>query len=372
MKVAVVLGTRPEAIKLGPLILRLRQAAGVETLVVNSGQHREMAIQALAAFDIAPDITLATMAHGQSLGRLTGRLFTELDELFEILEPDWVIVQGDTTTAMTAATTAFYRKIKVGHVEAGLRTFDRWAPFPEEVNRSYVGQVADLHFAPTAGARANLLKAGVDDAAITVTGNTVVDAVELLRPRLTDRPLSASLDAGTLALLEGRRLILVTSHRRESFGEGLQNICEALLDLAARFPDVLIVYPVHLNPNVQAPVRERLGSADRIVLLEPLDYLDLMALVERSTLVLTDSGGLQEEVPSFGKPILVLREVTERPEVVEVGAARLVGTDRETIVSQATQLLTDPVLYASMASVGNPFGDGRASERIVARLQDDG
>jgi UDP-N-acetylglucosamine 2-epimerase (non-hydrolysing) len=370
MKVWTIVGTRPEAIKLAPVVLQLR-ADGLDCQVVNSGQHRDMCHQSLAAFGIEADVTLQTMQEGQSLGRLTGRLFTELDGLFEAGAPDWVLVQGDTTTAMAAATSAFYRKVKVGHVEAGLRTYDKWSPFPEEINRSFIGQLADVHFAPTTGARDNLLRLGVPASTIDVTGNTVVDAVRLLRPKVAERELTGFLPPAAIERLQTHRLVLVTSHRREAFGEGLRNICQALIDLTERFDDIVVIYPVHLNPNVQGPVREILGKTDRIVLLEPLGYLDLMALIERSAILLTDSGGLQEEAPSFAKPILVLRDVTERPEVVEVGAARLVGAHRETIVANATEILTNPVAYNAMAKAGNPFGDGHASARISSRLQAD-
>ena len=277
-------------------------------------------------------------------------------------------MQGDTTSAMVAAMAAFYRRISIGHVEAGLRTFDPTSPFPEEINRTVIGHVATHHFAPTEGARANLMRAEVDAGRITVTGNTVVDAVKLLAPQLGAREIDGLLPPSASAAAAAGRLILVTCHRRESFGEGIENICRALLELIRRSNDIEIVFPVHPNPNVRAPVGRLLGGAPRIHLLEPLAYLDLMTLVQRSALILTDSGGLQEEAPSFGKPVLILRDVTERPEVVAVGAARLVGTNVEAIVDQAMTLLSDQAAYADMAGAGNPFGDGRASERIVARI----
>src|SRR5262249_2094560 len=371
MKVAVVLGTRPEAIKLAPVIEDLRrERERVTCVVVNTGQHRDMAIQALAAFGLRADVDLGTMRAGQSLGSLTSRLFHELDGLFARDHPDWVLVQGDTTSAMVAATTAFYHRIAVGHVEAGLRTYDRLAPFPEEINRTFIGHVADLHFAPTEGARDNLLRSGVDRCSILVTGNTVVDAVHRIRSRISSNARKSLLDPALLSAVQGKRLILVTCHRRESFGPGLQNICRALRDIVQRFQDAIIVYPVHLNPKVQEAVYRTLGDAERIHLLKPVGYLELMSLIERAYIVLTDSGGLQEEVPSFGKPILILRDVTERPEVVKAGCARLVGTSTSSIVNNASELMNVPQIYLRMASAGNPFGDGHASERIVARLLD--
>ena len=368
MKIAVIFGTRPEAIKLAPVILRLHATSGVSVCVINTGQHREMCRQALASFAIEADADLDVMLPNQSLGQLTGRLFTRTDELLHRETPDWVLVQGDTTSAMVGATAAFYRQIKVGHVEAGLRTFQFMSPFPEEINRTFIGHLAALHFAPTEGARANLLRAGLDERTILVTGNTIVDAIELLKPRLAGSPLGDQIGAAVRADLENNRLILVTSHRRESFGPGIEGICLAIRQIVRQFDDVVVVYPVHLNPNVQAPVRCILGSEPRVHLLEPLDYLDLLGLIQRATLILSDSGGLQEEAPSFGKPILILREVTERPEVVSVGAGRLVGTDADAIVNNARELLHDRAVYARMARAGNPFGDGKAAARIVKHI----
>lgn len=366
MKIIVIAGTRPEAIKLAPVVLALRQRRDIISMLVSSGQHREMCIQALAAFSLSPDHHLDTMVPGQSLGQLSSRLFAQLDALFEREQPDWVVVQGDTTSAMVASLCAFYRRIAVAHVEAGLRTYDKWAPFPEEINRSFIGHVADVHFAPTEASKQNLLRAGVADKDVLVTGNTVVDAVRLLRPGVARRDVASTLHLDPAVLQ--RRLILVTSHRREALGDGLRNICMSLLDLVRRFEDVEVVFPVHLNPLVRGQVHEVLKDQARIHLRESLEYLDILALVEHSTLVLTDSGGLQEEVPSFGKPILILRDVTERPEVVEVGAARLVGTSRAKIRETAIELLTDNAVYKAMSHAGNPFGDGHAAERIAKRL----
>ena len=372
LRVCVVVGTRPEAIKLAPVILRLRATTGANCTIVNTGQHREMCVQALDAFDIRPDRDLDTMEPDQSLGRLTAKLFGKLDALLEQEQFDWVVVQGDTTSAMVAAMAGFYRHIGVGHVEAGLRTYDRCAPFPEEINRTIIGHVCDRHFPPTQKAADNLIRAGVSPDNIVLTGNTVIDAVNILKPRVTAREPSEAVSATVAAQIAHGRLVLVTSHRRESFGAGLENICWALRDLAERYRDLVIVYPVHLNPNVRQTATRILGGLPRIHLLEPLPYLDLMTLVAHCTLILTDSGGIQEEAPSFGKPVLILRGVTERSEVVEVGAARIVGTDRAAIVRDACELLDDRECYARMANAGNPFGDGHAAERIVESLMCDG
>lgn len=369
MRACVVVGTRPEAIKLAPVILRLLVTPGVTCTVVNTGQHREMCVQALEAFGIEPDIDLDVMVPGQSLGRLTGKLFAQFDALLEQHDFDWVVVQGDTTSAMVGAMAAFYRHIRVAHVEAGLRTYDRWSPFPEEINRTIIGHIGHQHFPPTQRAAENLVRAGVHRDNIHVTGNTVIDAVTILKPGLATRLLDGVLPTAAVSQMANGRLVVVTSHRRESFGTGIENICRALMDLVERYGNLVVVYPVHLNPNVRKPVMRLLGGQARIHLLDPLPYLDLMALVARCTLILTDSGGLQEEAPSFGKPVLILREVTERPEVLEVGAARLVGTEHGTIVRNASELLDDENAYARMSGAGNPFGDGHASERIVEVLK---
>jgi UDP-N-acetylglucosamine 2-epimerase (non-hydrolysing) len=369
MKITVVLGTRPEAIKLGPVIEDLRRAREhITCVVVSTGQHREMATQALAAFGLRADVDLGTMRANQSLGSLTSRLFHELDNFFAKDQPDWVLVQGDTTSAMVAATTAFYHRIAIGHVEAGLRTHDRLVPFPEEINRTFIGHVADVHFAPTESARDNLLRSGVDDRNILVTGNTVVDAVHRIRSRISRHAGDSLLDPALLSAVRGKRMILVTSHRRESLGAAIENICRALGEIVRRFEDAIIVFPVHLNPKVQTVVHRTLGNAERIHLLKPVGYLELLSLIERAHIVLSDSGGLQEEAPSFGKPILILRDATERPEVVQAGCGRLVGTSTSSIIANASELMSVPHIYFQMANAGNPFGDGHASERIVARL----
>ncbi len=363
MRVLSVFGTRPEAVKMAPVVQQLARTPGVESLVCVTAQHREMLDQVLQLFHIQPDFDLNLMRPGQTLAQLSAAVFTHLDPVLAQVRPDWVLVQGDTTTVITTALAAYYRRIRVGHVEAGLRTFDKWQPFPEEVNRRVAGVVADLHFAPTPRARDNLLREGVPPELIHVTGNPVIDALHWAAAQ----PVPPQV-AEILARLEGRKLLLVTAHRRENFGQPLENICRALLQLAGR-GDVEIVYPVHLNPNVQEPVYRLLGDTPHITLLPPLDYLPLVHLMKAAYLVLTDSGGIQEEAPAFGKPVLVLREVTERPEGVEAGTLRLVGTETASIAAAAARLLEDESAYAEMAQAVNPFGDGHAAERIVAALQ---
>ncbi|MGZ5089215.1 MAG: non-hydrolyzing UDP-N-acetylglucosamine 2-epimerase, partial [Usitatibacter sp.] len=337
-RVMVLFGTRPEVIKLAPVIRELqRHPERFAPLVVSTGQHREMVDQALDAFELKTDIRLDAMSAASSLGQLTARLFADVDKLLDSQPCDSVVVQGDTTSAMVGAMSAFYHRIRVAHVEAGLRTFDKWAPFPEEINRSIIGQVADLHFAPTARSAENLKRAGVADAAIHVTGNTAVDAILWASARVDESP-PAGIDPSLVEFVSGKRLVLVTSHRRESFGKGLENICSALLAVVQRYPDAAIVYPVHLNPNVRGPVNRMLGGHPRIKLIEPTGYLALVWLMKRSFCIFTDSGGIQEEAPSLGKPVLIMRENTERPEVVEAGCARLVGTAIETILDGARSL----------------------------------
>lgn len=368
MKVAIVFGTRPEAIKLAPVILEMRRSGQLFPLVVNTGQHRDLSKQALACFDIIADINLDVMAHSQSLGQLTGRLFGRVSDLLDRERPAWVLVQGDTTSAMVAATCAYYSRVPIGHVEAGLRTFEIGTPFPEEMNRTFIGQVANMHFAPTESARINLERASVQQDRILVTGNTAVDAVHLLRPSIASRSLTPVLGKAAARQMDGKRIILVTCHRRESFGSGVEGVCTAVRRLIEEFADLAVVIPVHPNPNVYETVHKMLGGVPRVHLAEPMTYIDLMTVIERATFILSDSGGLQEEAPSFGKPILILRNVTERPEVVDVGAGILVGTDPEVIVPAARALLTDPAVYARMASARNPFGDGWAARRIVEAL----
>lgn len=354
----VIAGTRPEAIKLAPVVLEARRRPGVETLLCSTAQHRTLFGQALDAFGLKPDLDLDVMVPGQSLAQLTARLFERLPAALAETKPDAVIVQGDTTTVFAGALAAFYERIPVAHVEAGLRTDDPYAPFPEEINRRLVGQIARWHFAPTDRARRNLLRDGVAEERVFTTGNTVVDALQTITRRATP-PTSP------LAPQEGRRLVMVTGHRRENFGDGLRQVCAALKEIAVAHPDTDLVYLVHPNPRVEGPVREMLGDVKNIRLAAPTGYEETVALMMRSTLIITDSGGIQEEAPALGVPLLVTRDVTERPECVESGCAKLVGVDREMITAAANALLDDPAAHAAMAQASNPFGDGRASQRIV-------
>jgi len=363
MKVLSIFGTRPEAIKMAPVVRALSAAEGIDSHVCVTAQHREMLDQVLGLFEIKPDVDLDLMRPNQSLAGLTASVFTHLDPVLEEMKPDWVLVQGDTTTVMAAALNAYYRGIRVGHVEAGLRTHDKWQPFPEEINRRVAGVVADLHFAPTKWSRQNLLKEGVPSDAIHVTGNPVIDALHYV----VGQPAPDAV-ASLLSTLGSKRLVLVTAHRRENFGQPLEEICDALLSLAER-DDVQIVYPVHLNPRVQETVQLFLKNVPNITLLPPLEYLPLVHLMREADLILTDSGGIQEEAPAFGVPVLVLRDVTERPEGVQAGTLKLVGTRKKKILTEAEYLLNDSVAHAAMAHAVNPFGDGRAAERIVRILQ---
>lgn len=363
-RLLTIIGTRPEAIKMAPVILELQHATDrFHHTLVSTAQHREMLDQVLTVFGITPDVDLGLMQPNQTLADLTARALMTLTKVFAEHRPALVLLQGDTTTVMAAALAAFYQRIPVAHVEAGLRTFDRQNPFPEEINRRIASVLGDLHFAPTARARANLLAEGVPAESIFVTGNTIVDA-------LRHMPLADAFASESLRRLPlvGRRLIVVTAHRRENHGAPLRNICRALRTLVEKFADVTIVYPVHLNPNVRQVVNADLGGAPAIHLIDPLPYPDLLRLLARSELILTDSGGIQEEAPSLHKPVLVLRETTERPEVIEVGAGQLVGTDTDRIVTAASRLLTDRAAYERMINVVNPFGDGHSAARIVQIL----
>ena len=365
-KVIVVIGTRPEAIKLAPVVLELgKHRAHFNTKICVTGQHREMLDQMLRVFGLRPDYDLQIMKAGQGLGEVTSASLTGLDRILRQDRPDLVLVQGDTTTTFAAALAAYYHTIPVGHVEAGLRTWKKHDPFPEEINRRLTTQLSDFHFAPTEVSRNNLLQEGVDPENILVTGNTVVDALLLTRARLSEQP-SATIDP--LGPTEGSRVILVTAHRRESFGLPFRRICEAIRAIAERRRDVLVVYPVHLNPNVQAPVREILDGMPNVRLLPPMDYVSFVACMQRAHILLTDSGGIQEEGPALGKPVLVMREVSERPEAISAGTALLTGTDPDRIVAAVTSLLDDPACYRRMTSRPNPYGDGHAAERIVQFL----
>ena len=368
LRVLSIFGTRPEAVKMAPVVQRLALTPGIEPQVCVTAQHRQMLDQVLDLFQIQPDIDLDLMRPNQGLPDLTAAILTRLDPVLERLHPDWILIQGDTTTVMTAALLAFYRGIHVGHVEAGLRTGDKRQPFPEEINRRMTSVIADLHFAPTEHNRQNLLVEGVPAEQIVVTGNTVIDALQAIAARPV--PAEAGDLLAKLGIVPGgKRLVYVTAHRRENFGRPLEQICEALRCLAEAYRGrVEFVYPVHLNPNVQGPVYRLLGKLENITLLPPMDYLPHVHLLKQASLVLTDSGGIQEEAPGLGVPTLVLREVTERPEGVEAGTLALVGTDPQRIISAATHLLDDPAAHAAMAQAVNPFGDGQAAGRIVQFL----
>ena len=364
IKVLALVGTRPEAVKMAPVIEELRQRSDrIATKVCVTAQHREMLDGVLELFEIVPDYDLDVMREDQTCTQVAAAIMSGLEPVLQVERPDWVLLQGDTTTVMSTALAAFHNGVSIGHVEAGLRTFDKNRPFPEEINRRTVGLVADLHFAPTTTALANLLREGVSADRIAVTGNSAIDAVRLI----ADVPHDWS-SGGLAGIPRDRRLALVTAHRRESFGAPLRNICRALCDVVERFEDVHVVYPVHPNPHVERPVRSILAGHPRITLVPPLDYLSLVHLMKSSFVVLTDSGGIQEEAPALGKPVLVLRDETERPEGVAAGAARIAGTSRARVRDEFTRLLTDDQLYAQMAAAVNPYGDGHAAPRIVDAL----
>ena len=378
LRILSIIGTRPEAVKMAPVLHELRRTPGIESLLCVTGQHREMLDQVLNLFNIIPDIDLNLMRPHQTLAKLTSAVFSRLDPVLSNLTPDWVLIQGDTTTVMATSLLAYYHRIKIGHIEAGLRTGDKWQPFPEEVNRRVASVVTDLHFAPTEWSRQNLLRENIPDHHIIVTGNPVIDAlqsiakmapndtVQVLLTRLRLEPADEqpqSPDVGSA------RIILVTAHRRENFGEPLENICSALRQLTELYGDTLrIIYPVHLNPNVWRPVHQLLGDLPNISLLRPLPYLSWVHLMKRATLILTDSGGVQEEAPALGIPVLVMRQVTERPEGIQAGTVRLVGTQTECIVQETRRLLENPQAYAEMAHAANPYGDGQAAPRIVQAI----
>lgn len=368
LRILTVFGTRPEAIKMAPVVSALGARNGIDNIVCVSAQHRQMLDQVLDLFDIRPDYDLDAMKQGQDLTDITATVLAGMRGVIADCKPHRVLVHGDTTTTLAASLAAYYQQTPVAHVEAGLRTGNIYSPWPEEVNRKLTGSLADLHFAPTARARDNLIEEGVPDERIVVTGNTVVDTLLQISCRLdNDKKLLAETRNRFPFLDEAKRLILVTGHRRESFGGGFERICRGLTLLAER-DDVQIIYPVHLNPNVQEPVRTALGSRANIYLIEPLDYLPFVYLMRQSHLILTDSGGIQEEAPSLGKPVLVMRETTERPEAIEAGTVALVGTDVDRIVGMTSQLLDDQRFYQRMALAHNPYGDGKASLRIADAL----
>jgi UDP-N-acetylglucosamine 2-epimerase (non-hydrolysing) len=368
-KVLVVFGTRPEAIKMAPVVFALQKDGGFDVKVCVTAQHREMLDQVLHLFDIKPDFDLNLMKQGQDLTDITSRVLLGLREVFAIWRPDIVLVHGDTSTAMAASLAAFYQKIQVGHVEAGLRTGNIYSPWPEEMNRKIVSAISSLHFSPTENSRNNLLLENVRSENIFVTGNTVIDALLYIKEKInSDKNLAFSLKESFPYLNSKKRLILVTGHRRENFGEGFEGICFALSDLAVR-EDVEIVYPLHLNPNVQEPVRRTLAAFKNVHLIDPQNYLPFVYLMMRADIILTDSGGVQEEAPSLGKPVLVMRSTTERPEAVEAGTVKLVGTDRKVIFEEVTKLLDDQCAYRLMARSHNPYGNGMSAEKIVKLLK---
>lgn len=371
-RIAILMGTRPEAIKMAPVIRACQRHPTLEPWVVSTGQHRELLDQVIDLFGLEVDRRLDVMQPNQSLASLTGKLVTALDEVFEQDQPDMVLVQGDTTTVLAGALASYYRRVPVGHVEAGLRTGNLFSPFPEEANRRLTAPLVRLHFAPTITARNHLLGEGIAADTIYVTGNTVIDALEWEVDLQNDAVTREGLQHELAELVGGdlleRPMVLVTGHRRESFGEGFQQICDALEQLAERFAEYLFVYPVHLNPNVKQVVHSRLDKAENIRLLPPLAYRPFVALMQRAQLVLTDSGGVQEEAPSLGKPVLVMRDTTERPEGVDAGTVKLVGPHCEAIVENVARLLTDDAAYREMAEVANPYGDGKAAERIITAV----
>ncbi len=377
--ILLVFGTRPEAIKMAPLVKKLQTIPEqFRTVVCVTGQHRQMLDQVLQLFDITPDYDLNIMQPNQDLYDITSRIMLGMRDVLKEVQPDIVLVHGDTTTSTASALAAFYQQIPIGHVEAGLRTGNIYSPWPEEMNRLITGRIAAVHFSPTPLSRENLLKENVDDSKIIVTGNTVIDALQMVVDRLRrddqlagevkNKVLSMGYDVDRLS--EGRQLVLITGHRRENFGDGFLNICHAIKNLAEKYPNVDFVYPMHLNPNVRKPVLEILGeSAENVFLIEPLDYLPFVYMMQHSTLILTDSGGVQEEAPGLGKPVLVMRDTTERPEAVEAGTVLLVGTNREKIEQGVSMLLDDAECYHRMSEAVNPYGDGKACNRIVDRLR---
>lgn len=366
MKILVVFGTRPEAIKMAPLVHRLKQTPGIEAKVCVTAQHREMLDQVLCLFGITPDYDLNIMKPGQTLSGIAVTILNGLDPVLLECAPDLVLVHGDTSTTFITTLACFYRHIPVGHVEAGLRTGDLQSPWPEEANRVLTGRLACLHFAPTAKAQSNLLAEGVDPNRVWVTGNTVIDALLWVKSKLDrDHEIRNAYEHQFAFLGSGRRFVLITGHRRESFGQGFERICEAIRSMAGEYPSIDWVYPVHLNPNVREPVGRILGNLGNVHLIDPLDYLPFVYLMDRSTLILTDSGGVQEEAPSLGKPVLVMRNTTERPEAVEAGTVRLVGNDTNLIMEGLRDLLNNRESYLAMTRAHNPYGDGKACDRIV-------
>ena len=367
MKVIIVFGTRPEAIKLAPIIKEFEKHPDeIQLKVCVTAQHRQMLDSVLKIFDIKPDYDLNIMRDKQTLFDITNNVLTKIKEIYFKEQPDIVFVQGDTTTTFASALAAYYLQIKVAHIEAGLRTYNKYAPFPEEINRRMVSAIADLHFAPTEQSKLNLLKENVNERDIFVTGNTVIDALFMILEKIKGKHIS--IEGIESSELENKRLILVTGHRRESFGEGFENICNALKELAESFDDIIIIYPVHLNPNVRGPVNRILGNVRNVKLIEPIGYQSFVYLMKKAYVIITDSGGIQEEAPSLSKPVLVMREITERPEAVEAGTVKVVGTQKESIVNSTRQLLLDANEYKKMSSTINPYGDGKSAQRTYKIL----
>lgn len=370
IKILSIFGTRPEAIKMAPLVKALNAAEGIDAKVCVTAQHREMLDQVLDLFEIIPEYDLNIMKPGQSLYDVTTNILLGLKPILEEFKPDLVLVHGDTSTTLSASLAAFYQQIPVGHVEAGLRTGNLSSPWPEEGNRKLTGAITKLHFAPTQTSQQNLLNEAVNADDIVITGNTVIDALlQVVDKVKTDTALISTLKAKFPELDETKKLILVTGHRRESFGGGFERICEALVEIATAHPDTQILYPMHLNPNVREPVNRILKNVDNVHLIEPQDYLPFVYLMNQAHIIVTDSGGVQEEAPSLGKPVLVMRDTTERPEAVEAGTVKLVGTDKARIVNEVNNLLTNGQEYQSMSRAHNPYGDGKACERIVAKIK---
>ena len=378
-KVLLVFGTRPEAIKMAPLVLKLKNCPEFQTIVCVTAQHREMLDQVLNIFDIKPDYDLNIMQKQQDLYDITSKVLLGMRDVLNATKPDIVLVHGDTTTSMAAALAAFYQQIPVGHVEAGLRTNNIYSPWPEEMNRQITGRIAKIHFAPTELSRQNLLKENIDNQYIKVTGNTVIDALHIVVNKIkSDKSLDKKIEKSIydngydVKRLHNRKLVLITGHRRENFGDGFIRLCMAISDLTKKFPDIDFVYPMHLNPNVRQPIHKVFGKdlsdLGNIFFIEPLDYLSFVYMMDKSHLVLTDSGGIQEEAPGLGKPVLVMRETTERPEALEAGTVKLVGTDYDKIVNEVSKLLTDNDYYNHMSNAVNPYGDGLACERIISAL----
>jgi UDP-N-acetylglucosamine 2-epimerase (non-hydrolysing) len=367
-KISVIFGTRPEAIKLAPVILTLKEIEEFEINICVTAQHREMLDQVLEVFNIIPDVDLDLMQKNQTLSKLTVNLIDGIDNYFSEYKPDIVFIQGDTTTVLAVSIVAFYHKIKVAHVEAGLRTFKKYSPFPEEMNRSITSRIAHLHFAPTELSKQNLLNEGINSESIYLTGNTVIDALMIASKKVDEvNPIIEGLPNGE-NILNYDPYVLITGHRRENFGEGFINICSAISELADKYSQYKFIYPVHLNPNVQEPVNNILANKENIFLIEPQPYLSFVSLLKNARIILTDSGGVQEEAPSLGKPVLVLREDTERPEAVNAGTVKLVGTNKQNIIDKASELIDDEALYQQMANAVNPYGDGKASSRILSIL----